>query len=76
MTPAYLCVCVCVFSGVNPMLRKMAVAAASKPHVEIHQNGERFHIITSTPLRTTEIDFTIGEEFDEETVDGRKCKVI
>lgn len=74
--PTYPCVCVCVFSGVNPMLRKMAVAAASKPHVEIHQNGERFHIKTSTPLRTTEIDFTIGEEFDEETVDGRKCKVI
>lgn len=57
------------------MLRKMAVAAASKPHVEIQQNGEHFHIKTSTSLRTTEIDFTIGEEFDEETVDGRKCKV-
>lgn len=58
------------------MLRKIAVAAASKPHLEIQQNGERFHIKTSTPARTTEIDFTIGEEFDEETVDGRKCKVI
>lgn len=57
------------------MLRKMAVAAASKPHVEIQQNGEHFHIKTSTSLRTTEIDFTIGEEFQEETVDGRKCKV-
>lgn len=57
------------------MLRKMAVAAASKPHVEIRQDGERFHIKTSTPIRTTEVDFTIGEEFDEETVDGRKCKV-
>lgn len=57
------------------MLRKMAVAAASKPHVEIQQKGEHFHIKTSTSLRTTEIDFTIGEEFDEETVDGRKCKV-
>ncbi|CAF99899.1 unnamed protein product, partial [Tetraodon nigroviridis] len=62
--------------GVNPMLRKMAVAAASKPHLEIQQNGERFHIRTSTPIRTTEIHFTIGEEFDEETVDGRKCKSL
>lgn len=57
------------------MLRKMAVAAASKPHVEIRQSGERFRIKTSTTVRTTEIDFAIGEEFDEETVDGRKCKV-
>ncbi|XP_011608258.1 cellular retinoic acid-binding protein 1-like [Takifugu rubripes] len=62
--------------GVNTMLRKMAVVAASKPHVEIQQNGEHFHIKTSTSLRTTEIDFTIGEEFDEETVDGRKCKSL
>lgn len=58
------------------MLRKIAVAAASKPQLEIHQDGERFHIKTSTTVRTTEIDFTIGEEFEEETVDGRKCKVI
>ncbi len=65
-----------VSSGVNAMLRKVAVAAASKPHVEIRQNGEHFYIKTSTTVRTTEINFLIGEEFDEETVDGRKCKVI
>ncbi|CAJ0964537.1 unnamed protein product [Ranitomeya imitator] len=61
--------------GVNAMLRKVAVAAASKPHVEIRQNGDRFYIKTSTTVRTTEIQFTVGEEYDEETVDGRKCKV-
>lgn len=58
------------------MLRKLAVAAASKPHVEIRQDGEQFYIKTSTTVRTTEINFHIGEEFHEETVDGRKCKVI
>lgn len=57
------------------MLRKVAVAAASNPHVEIRQDGEKFYIKTSTSVRTTEINFHIGEEFDEETVDGRKCKV-
>lgn len=57
------------------MLRKVAVAAASNPHVEIRQDGEQFYIKTSTSVRTTEINFHIGEEFDEETVDGRKCKV-
>lgn len=70
-----VCVCVCASSGVNAMLRKMAAAAAAKPHVEIKQDGERFYIRTSTTIRTTEIDFVVGEEFNEETVDGRKCKV-
>lgn len=58
------------------MLRKVANAAASKPHVEIRQNGEQFYIKTSTTVRTTEINFQVGQEFNEETVDGRKCKVI
>ncbi|XP_023268144.1 cellular retinoic acid-binding protein 1 [Seriola lalandi dorsalis] len=62
--------------GVNAMLRTVAVAAASKPHVEIKQNGEQFYIKTSTTVRTTEINFLIGEEFNEETVDGRKCKSL
>lgn len=65
----------CVCSGVNAMLRKVAVAAASNPQVEIRQDGDQFYIKTSTSVRTTEINFHIGEEFDEETVDGRKCKV-
>ncbi|KAM7405802.1 hypothetical protein PAMP_000229 [Pampus punctatissimus] len=58
------------------MLRKVAVTAASKPHVEIKQNGEHFYIKTSTTVRTTEVNFLIGEEFNEETVDGRKCKSL
>ncbi|KAK2914067.1 hypothetical protein QQF64_030080 [Cirrhinus molitorella] len=62
--------------GVNAMLRKVACAAASKPHVEIRQNGEQFYIKTSTTVRTTEINFQIGQEFNEETVDGRKCKSL
>ncbi|XP_046890346.1 cellular retinoic acid-binding protein 1 [Hypomesus transpacificus] len=62
--------------GVNAMLRKVAGAAASKPHVEIRQTGEQFYIKTSTSVRTTEINFHIGKEFDEETVDGRKCKSV
>uniref|UniRef100_A0A673H855 Cellular retinoic acid-binding protein 1-like n=1 Tax=Sinocyclocheilus rhinocerous TaxID=307959 RepID=A0A673H855_9TELE len=62
--------------GVNAMLRKVACAAASKPHVEIRQNAEQFYIKTSTTVRTTEIHFQIGQEFNEETVDGRKCKSL
>ncbi|TRZ19993.1 hypothetical protein HGM15179_007142 [Zosterops borbonicus] len=62
--------------GVNMMLRKIAVAAAAKPAVEIHQDGESFYIRTSTPVRTTEIRFRVGEEFEEQTVDGRPCKSL
>ncbi|XP_041094875.1 cellular retinoic acid-binding protein 2a [Polyodon spathula] len=60
-------------SAVNVMLRKIAVAAASKPAVEIRQDGESFYIKTSTTVRTTEISFTVGQDFTEQTVDGRPC---
>uniref|UniRef100_A0A8B9NX70 Cellular retinoic acid binding protein 2 n=1 Tax=Apteryx owenii TaxID=8824 RepID=A0A8B9NX70_APTOW len=63
-------------TSVNMMLRKIAVAAASKPAVEIKQDGETFYIKTSTTVRTTEISFKIGEEFEEQTVDGRPCKSL
>ncbi|KAL4636170.1 cellular retinoic acid-binding protein 2-like [Arapaima gigas] len=59
--------------GVNVMLRKIAVAAASKPLVEITQDGETLSIRTSTSVRTTHITFTVGQSFSETTVDGRPC---
>ncbi|KAI3370603.1 hypothetical protein L3Q82_007171 [Scortum barcoo] len=63
------------------MLRKVAGAAASNPHVEIRQDGEPtvlhqdVHQCAHFPPRSTS---HIGEEFDEETVDGhgRKCKSL
>ncbi|XP_074670215.1 cellular retinoic acid-binding protein 2 [Strix aluco] len=63
--------------GVNMMLRKIAVAAASKPAVEIRQDGESFYIKNlHHTVRTTEISFSVGEEFEEQTVDGRPCKSL
>ncbi|XP_028822558.1 cellular retinoic acid-binding protein 2a [Denticeps clupeoides] len=59
--------------GVNVMLRKIAVAAASKPQVEITQEGETLSIRTSTSVRTTHVTFTVGQSFNETTVDGRPC---
>ncbi|KAM3873683.1 cellular retinoic acid-binding protein 2a [Diretmus argenteus] len=58
---------------VNKMLRKIAVAAASKPSVSITQDGETLSIKTSTSVRTTHVTFTVGQEFKEATVDGRPC---
>ncbi|XP_056877719.1 cellular retinoic acid-binding protein 2b [Takifugu flavidus] len=59
--------------GVNVFFRKMAVAAASSPVVEISQQGEELSIKTSTSVRTTNISFTVGQSFSETTVDGRAC---
>ncbi|XP_026087559.1 cellular retinoic acid-binding protein 2-like [Carassius auratus] len=59
--------------GINAFLRKIAVAAASKPAVEITQQGERLSIQTSTSVRTTHVSFTVGKAFNETTVDGRLC---
>ncbi|GAA6093759.1 cellular retinoic acid-binding protein 2b [Tachysurus ichikawai] len=59
--------------GVNVFLRKIAVAAASRPSVEIKQQGETLSIQTSTSVRTTHVSFTVGQIFNETTVDGRPC---
>uniref|UniRef100_A0A667ZDN9 Cellular retinoic acid binding protein 2, b n=1 Tax=Myripristis murdjan TaxID=586833 RepID=A0A667ZDN9_9TELE len=59
--------------GVNVFLRKIAVAAASSPSVEITQQGESLSIQTSTSVRTTHVSFTVGQSFNETTVDGRPC---
>ncbi|XP_028819912.1 cellular retinoic acid-binding protein 2b [Denticeps clupeoides] len=59
--------------GVNVFLRKIAVTAASRPAVEISQDGETLSIQTSTSVRTTHVSFTVGESFSETTVDGRPC---
>ncbi|GLD75201.1 cellular retinoic acid-binding protein 2-like protein [Lates japonicus] len=47
--------------NVNVMLRRIAVAAASKPQVEITQDGETLSIRTSTTVRTTHITFHCGQ---------------
>lgn len=62
-------------AGVNVFLRKIAVTAASSPAVEITQQEESLSIKTSTSVRTTNVSFTVGQSFNETTVDGRPCTV-
>lgn len=62
-------------TGVNVLLRKIAVTAAASPSVEISQQGESLSIRTYTSIRTTVISFTVGQSFNENTVDGRLCTV-
>ncbi|CAG7833766.1 unnamed protein product, partial [Allacma fusca] len=58
--------------GVNMVMRKLAASAT--PETEISQADGSYKIKTSTTFKTTEINFKLGEPFDEETADGRKCK--
>ncbi|XP_043196390.1 sodium/calcium exchanger regulatory protein 1-like [Amphibalanus amphitrite] len=57
---------------VNVMLRKMASTAS--PTVEISEQGGTFQLTTCTAFKTTTITFRLGEQFNEETADGRKVK--
>lgn len=54
--------------------RKMG--ASVSPVVELTEKDGVYTLKTTSPFKNTEIKFKLGEEFDEETVDGRKVKSI
>ncbi|KAL5016413.1 hypothetical protein ScPMuIL_006002 [Solemya velum] len=58
--------------GVGYVLRKMANLI--KPTQEISVEGDKWNIKTISTLKTTDISFELGKEFDEMTADGRKVK--
>jgi len=60
--------------GVGFMLRK--VASTLKPDLifEKGDDDDTFVMKTVSTFKSTEIKFKLGEEFDEETADGRKMK--
>jgi len=54
------------------ILRKAALA--SVPMMSISEDGGYWTMITKTSLKAIELNFKLGEEFDEEATDGRKCR--
>ncbi|XP_010212409.1 PREDICTED: cellular retinoic acid-binding protein 2, partial [Tinamus guttatus] len=58
----------------TPLRSRCELAGAGAGARGLEGDGESFYIKTSTTVRTTEITFRIGEEFEEQTVDGRPCK--
>ena len=58
--------------GVSWLLRK--AATVSTPVTEISEDQGEWTIRTSTTLKTIELKFMLGEEFDEVTADGRDVK--
>jgi len=52
--------------------RKMG--ATVSPVVELTEKDGVYTLKTTSTFKSTEIKFKLGEEFDEETADGRKVK--
>jgi fatty acid-binding protein 7 len=60
--------------GVGLVSRKMA--SSTTPVIEITVENGECTIKTNTSIRSSEIKFRLGEEFDETTFDGRKSKSL
>jgi len=58
--------------GVGLVLRK--TGNAIKPVLTINFDGKVFEYTSASTFKTVTGKHTLGEEFDEETPDGRKCK--
>lgn len=58
--------------GVGWMTRKMG--AQVSPVIELTENDGLYSLTSQSTFKNTEIKFKFGEEFEEETPDGRKVK--
>jgi len=56
-------------------MAKRALASAAKPTIEISEADGTYTLKTLSMFKNTTIVFKLGEEFDEETADGRHAKV-
>ena len=62
------------FAGVGLVVRKMGNAAS--PVIELTQNGDEYTLTSQSTFKNSTIIFKLGEEFEEETPDGRKVKAV
>jgi len=60
--------------GVGIVTRKMGSSVS--PVVELTEDGGLYTLKTTSPFKNTEIKFKLGEEFNEETADGRQVKSV
>uniref|UniRef100_A0A6V7I2C5 Lipocalin/cytosolic fatty-acid binding domain-containing protein n=1 Tax=Bracon brevicornis TaxID=1563983 RepID=A0A6V7I2C5_9HYME len=52
------------------------MGAQVSPVVELNKDGDTFSLKTTSTFKSSEVKFKLGEEFDEETPDGRKVKSV
>lgn len=50
------------------------LAKVQKPTIEITMNGDTMTLKTKTTFKNSEISFKLGEEFEEDRLDGAKVK--
>uniref|UniRef100_UPI00398E757F fatty acid-binding protein, liver-like n=1 Tax=Pristiophorus japonicus TaxID=55135 RepID=UPI00398E757F len=55
-------------------LAQRTLASTAKPVTTISTNGDTITIATESLIKSTKIQFKLGEEFDETTADDRKTK--
>ena len=60
--------------GVNTMKRTIAVN--SHPVVQLSRNGDIWTLSTKSVLKSIDLKFKLGEEFQEERADGVKVKSV
>jgi len=60
--------------GVGLMTR--TVGNKVSPVVELTKSGDEYSLKTQSTFKNTEIKFKLGEEFSEDTPDGRKVKSV
>ena len=60
--------------GLNMLLRK--AATASTPVMTVSEEDGQWKIETATMLKSIELKFKLGQEFEETTPDGRVVKAI
>ncbi|XP_017757062.1 PREDICTED: probable fatty acid-binding protein isoform X1 [Eufriesea mexicana] len=60
--------------GVGMMIRKMGSSVS--PVVQLTESDGLYTLKTTSPFKNSEIKFKLGEEFDEETPDGRKVQSV
>lgn len=58
--------------GVNIILRKVGNSITSCE--EIKQTDDLWELLITSTFKNAHLKFKLGEEFDETTLDGRKCK--
>ncbi|XP_021925689.1 fatty acid-binding protein, muscle-like isoform X2 [Zootermopsis nevadensis] len=60
--------------GVGLVVRK--VGNSVSPVIELTQNGDEYTITSQSTFKNTTTTFKLGQEFEEETADGRKVKSV
>ena len=60
--------------NIGIVMRKVIVNLS--PEVTIKQDGDEFHIVTKTPIKTQESNFTVGKEFQQKHIINDTMRTI